>query len=234
MRSVFSTLTNKLFQHLGMDALREDTRHTREAMLACTFSRGLKTVMHKFFSEVRTRMARSISEIHEISTMISSMYKRFGVEHGLSLETPDSFSLAAYQQEIDRLEASFNTHFNMLAILTREKRSLTQQFFETVAGQVRRTFENLNRDIEHWLRSVMSPLESHVREHQTQLKRRLESIKRINETTDNLEDRISDLTQSRSLLSSQLESLLAIRNHLQASLTADGTKAENEDMAEAA
>ena len=234
VRSVFSSLTNKLFQHLGMDALREDTRRTREAMLACTFSRGLRGAMTKFFTEVRARMGYSVAEVTEISAMLATMYKRFGVEHGLTLETPDSFSLAAYQQEIDRLESSFNTHFNMLAIITREKRSLTQQFFETVAAQVRRTFENLNRDIEHWLRTIMNPLETHVREHQTQLKRRLESIKRINEATDSLEDRIADLSQSRSVLSTQLEELLVIRDRIQDCLVADGSKDEGEDLAAAA
>jgi len=234
VRSVFTTLTNKLFQHLGMDALREDTRRTREAMLACTFSRGLKGAMAKFFTEVRTRMDRSVSEITEISAMLATMYKRFGVEHGLTLETPDSFSLAAYQLEIDRLESSFNTHFNMLAIITRERRSLTQQFFETVAAQVRRTFENLNRDIEHWLRAVMTPLESHVREHQSQLKRRLESVKRINEATDNLEDRIGELGESRSLLSAQLEDLLVIRDRMQDCLDVGSSKGDPADLAQAA
>jgi hypothetical protein len=234
VRSVFSSLTNKLFQHLGMDALREDTRRTREAMLACTFSRSLKGAMAKFFTEVRARMGLSVGEITEISSMLATMYKRFGVEHGLTLETPDSFSLADYQREIDQLESSFNTHFNMRAIITREKRSLTQQFFETVAAQVRRTFENLNRDIEHWLRAVMNPLETHVREHQTQLKRRLESIKRINEATDGLEDRIADLSQSRSTLASQLAELLAIRDRMQDCLTAGGSRNEGEDLAEAA
>jgi chromosome segregation ATPase len=179
-------------------------------------------------------MGLSVGEITEISSMLATMYKRFGVEHGLTLETPDSFSLADYQREIDQLESSFNTHFNMRAIITREKRSLTQQFFETVAAQVRRTFENLNRDIEHWLRAVMNPLETHVREHQTQLKRRLESIKRINEATDGLEDRIADLSQSRSTLASQLAELLAIRDRMQDCLTAGGSRNEGEDLAEAA
>jgi hypothetical protein len=40
VRSVFSNLSNNLFGHLGLDALRDETRRTREAMLDAAFSRG--------------------------------------------------------------------------------------------------------------------------------------------------------------------------------------------------
>jgi hypothetical protein len=62
-----------------------------------------------------------------------------------------------------------------------------------VAVQVRRAFENANKDAEIWLRAIMAPMETQVREHQIQLKRRLESIKRIHQATDTLEDRIAEL-----------------------------------------
>ena len=214
VRSVFSTLTNKLFQHLGMDTLREDTRHAREAMLASSFSRGLRTAMAQFFNTVRGRLHESVADIDEISTMLGSMYKRFGVENGFSLELPQNFAIGSYEKELDRLEASFNSHFNMLAIITREKRALTQQFFETVAVQIRRTFESANRDIETWLRAAMAPLETHVRERQQQLKRRLESVKRINEATDDLEDRLAELNQSKNAIISRLADLAAIQARL--------------------
>ena len=61
--------------------------------------------------------------------------------------------------------------------------------------QARRTFEVANQDVEQWLRAVMSPLETQVREYQIQLKRRLESVKRIHEATDTLENRVDELKQ---------------------------------------
>jgi Mg2+ and Co2+ transporter CorA len=39
----------------------------------------------------------------------------------------------------------------------------------------------------------MAPMETQIREHQIRLKRRLESIKRIHQATDTLEDRIREL-----------------------------------------
>lgn len=222
VRSVFSSLTNKLFDHLGMDMVREQTRLTREAMLRANFTKGLREAMTSFFAAMRASLDNSSTEIQEISTMLSAMYKRFTVQHGLKLGAPTSFSVLRYQKELERLEEGFNTQFNtMVNFMTREKRTLTQKFFETIAVQVRRTFEVANRDIEHWLRAIMAPLETQVREYQLQLKRRLESVKRIHHATDTLQERISELTQVESSLSGQIRELIAIEGALHKALQCD-------------
>ena len=194
VRSVFSSLTNNLFGHLGLDALRQLTHETRTAMVEANFSRTLSGAMGNFFGRSRYALARSAGEIGEIRNMMEAVYKKFAVEHGLKLGTPAGFSLLRYEKELDRLEAWCNTHLNsMRSLLTTDKKNLTQKFFEEVAIQVRRAFERANRDAETWLRAIMAPMETQVREHQIQLKRRLESIKRIHQATDTLEDRIREL-----------------------------------------
>ncbi len=233
VRSVFSTLTNNLFDHLGMDALREETRRTRDAMHAAHFSKSLREAMAGYFRGVRTHLDKSIAEIDEITNMLTAMYKRFSVQHGLNLGAPKSFSVLRYQKEIDRLEQGFNAQSNtFLHLITTEKRVVTQKFFETVAVQVRRTFEIANREVEHWLRAVMAPLESQVREYQLQLKRRLESVKRIHHATDTLEDRIAELKQAESTLATQVKELQAIGDALRRALEPAAT--EQELAAEAA
>lgn len=211
VRSVFSNLTNNLLGHLGLDALRNETRRTREAMLESAFSRGLREAMEGFFVRVRANLTSSSEEVAEITRMLEAMHKRFSVEHGLTLAAPAPFSTLRYEQEIDRLEKAFNTQINTaLTLATTEKHTLTQKFFDTVAVQARRTFEVANRDVEQWLRAVMSPLETQVREYQLQLKRRLESVKRIHQATDTLEDRVSELREAESGLVQQLADLAII------------------------
>ncbi|MDT3670886.1 MAG: dynamin family protein [Aromatoleum sp.] len=221
VRSVFSNLTNNLLAHLGMDALRDETRRTREAMLESTFSKGLRAAMEGFFEHLRSNLARSSDEITEITCMLDSMYKRFSVEHGLKLTAPEAFSTLRYERELDRLEAAFNRQINTaLALVTTEKHALTQKFFETVAVEARRTFEVANRDVEHWLRAVMSPLETQVREYQLQLKRRLESVKRIHQATDTLEDRVAELEQAEAAMLAQLDELAGLEAAIRAVLGA--------------
>lgn len=210
VRTVFTDLTNKLLAHLGLDTLREETRRTRETMLESTFTKGLSEAMQAFFVHLRDNLQASAAVITEITSMLEAMYKRFSVEHGLHLTPPVSFSLQRYEQEIDRLEQAFETQINTaLTLFTTEKHALTQKFFETVALQARKTFEIANRDVEQWLRAVMAPLETQVREYQLQLKRRLDSVKRIHEATGSLEERVQELEDNQRALQAQLEELNA-------------------------
>jgi len=54
---------------------------------------------------------------------------------------------------------------------------------------------------------VMAPMEMQIREHQMQLRRRLESIRRIHHATDTLEDRVVELEQVESTLLHQLDGI---------------------------
>jgi len=208
VRSVFAQLTNKLFGHLGLDALRSLTTATRETMKEATFSKTLSDAMKNFFNVSRVNLTKSDGEISEILTMMEAIYRKFSVEHGLKLGTPVGFSLIRYQKEIARLEHWCDTHLNTaFQLITQDKGTVTHKFFEEVAIQVRRAFDHANRDAESWLKAVMAPMETQVREHQIQLKRRLESIKRIHQATDTLEDRINELLHVENSLVSQLVSL---------------------------
>ncbi|MEF8714109.1 MAG: dynamin family protein [Accumulibacter sp.] len=205
VRSVFSQLTNRLFAHLGLDALRLLSTSTRDAMVTATFSSTLTNAIDRFFTVARGNLASSRAEVAEIMTMMEAIYKKFAVEHGLKLGTPTGFSLQKYEKEIDRLDQWCQTHINsVFQLLTHEKSQLTQRFFEEVAVQVRKAFEHANRDAETWLKAIMLPLEVQIREHQIQLKRRLESIKRIHQATDTLEERIDELEHVESKLLLQL------------------------------
>ncbi|HHV47560.1 MAG TPA: GTPase [Rhodocyclaceae bacterium] len=208
VRSVFSTLTNNLFAHLGLDRLRQVTGETREAMLEASFSKNLSSAMKSFFAQTRRALADSSHEVGEILAMMEMVYKKFTVEHGLKLGSPTTFSLLRYEKEMDRLENWCDSHLgSTVSLLTHDKKNITQKFFEEVAVQVRRAFERANKDAEIWLRAIMAPMETQVREHQIQLKRRLESIKRIHQATDTLEDRIAELETVGTGLQQQIRML---------------------------
>ena len=123
---------------------------------------------------------------------------------------PPPFSVLKYLKEIDRLERAYNTHLNTLwNMVSKAKYPLMKRFFETIASRAKHAYDVANRDIEAWLKAVMAPLETQVREHHVQLRRRLESIKRIHHASDELEERIQELEQAREALESQMRALMA-------------------------
>jgi hypothetical protein len=114
-----------------------------------------------------------------------------------------------YQKEVERLERAYNTHFNTLwNMVSKAKFALMKRFFETIASRVKRVYDIANRDVDAWLKAVMSPLETQVREHHTQLRRRLESIKRIHLASDELEERIVELEQQEAAVKLQIKGLV--------------------------
>ncbi|MGB2832514.1 MAG: dynamin family protein [Methylotenera sp.] len=215
LRSIFSQHTNRLFTLLGMEALKVHVHSTRETMVAANFTKTIRGSMDNFFSELKTRLISSDAQIEEIKKMMDVMYDKFSKDHGLRKTDPPAFSTLRYQKELAKLERAykeqFNTAFNMIA---NEKMTLTSKFFETLASRVIHVFEVANRDIENWLKSVIAPMESQVREHQLQLRRRLESIKRIYKATDTLEDRIVELEAIEKSIQAQLDDLQVLRMHM--------------------
>ncbi len=215
LRSVFSQQANKLFTLLGMEALKTQVHTTRENMIAANFTKTLREAMDHFFSDLKTRLIESDTQIDEIKQMMDVMYDKFAKEHGIRKSEPPLFSTLRYQKELAKLQRAykeqFNTAFNMIA---NEKMTLTSKFFETLASRVIHVYEVANQDVESWLKAVIAPMESQVREHQLQLRRRLESIKRIYKATDTLEDRIVELESIEKSIHVQLTDLHVLQQHM--------------------
>ncbi|GHU34116.1 hypothetical protein AGMMS50256_27300 [Betaproteobacteria bacterium] len=205
VRSVFSRLTNQLFKHLGLDSLRLLTASTRQTMFEANLSSTLSDTMNRFFSESLLNLSNSEATISEIIAMVDAMQKKFVVEHGLRLSNPESFSLTRFRREIDRLQQWCDTHLNTtLHLMTHDKQQVTERFFDEVAHQVRNLFENANREAESWIKALIAPMEMQIKERQVQFKHRLESIKRILQATDTLEERLNELLHTECELLDQL------------------------------
>jgi hypothetical protein len=219
VRSVFSQLSETLFSHLGMENLRTQARRTRELMRNARFSPQLTSAMGELFAVARENLAASTVSIDEVAAMMRAMYEKFGRAYGVALEQPETLSLGAQRQQLDELERSFRRQFgSVLSLLTRDKRTLTQQFFDTIASQLRKIFDHANREADYWLRSLMAPLENQVREVQRQMKHRLESVRRIHEAAESLEERIEELQHGRAVLEARLNELEELQAGLEAAL----------------
>ena len=220
LRSVYSQQSIKLFSQIGMDVLRNEVKLAREAMTKSRFTKGMREAMNGFFSSVDGHLESAHQQIEEINRMMEAMYRKLNQEHGINLVAIPPFSVLRYRKELQRLEETYERHFNnFYTFLTTEQYTLTSRFFETLATRVVQVFEILNRDVEQWLKAIMSPMESQVREHQMQLRRRLESVKRIHKAADTLEDRIGELEQMQRDAMRQATELAALIGRIKDTLS---------------
>ncbi|HQR50008.1 MAG TPA: dynamin family protein [Methylophilaceae bacterium] len=222
LRSVFSQQANALFTNLGMEALRSDVGETRNAMVSANFTKNIRAAMDDFFFRLKERLVKSDEQVGEIKIMMDAMYQKFSQEHGLRHVTPPSFSMLRDQKGVAKLERTYREQFNTtFKMLTNEKLTLTSRFFETLASRVINIYEVANQDTENWLKAVIAPMESQVREHQLQLRRRLESIKRIYKATDTLEDRIAEMESVEQSIHRQIADLRELQHQINQALSFD-------------
>ncbi len=215
LRAVYASQVERLRAHIGTEGLNREVQETRAAMDASRFTKGLRNSMERFFANVDGNLVKASDLVKEIQTMMTAMYQKFSEEHGLSAVSPPAHSLHKFRKEMARLERIFDERFNtVFKMLTLEQHQLTARFFETLASKVVQMFEIANRETEGWLKALIAPMETQVREHQIQLKRRLESVSRIHAATETLDERILELETASATVEDQLEELARINERL--------------------
>ena len=220
-RGVFTRLSMEVFTSLGMEILKEDIVSARDAMQRSNFSIGLRQAVRVFFDRIRHHLALSGQKTEEISEMMTVMYRKFSTEHGLAVSMPMPFSLQKYRNEIELIETVYHKQFGTAAILTTPQVVLMQKFFDSIVSRVKHSFLHANRDAEAWLKVIMAPLEAQIREHKSQLKRRLQSIQRIHLATDSLEEKIEAIETLQTELQAHKDTMLQLQRALMTALAAD-------------
>jgi hypothetical protein len=206
-RSIFSQQTNVLYTHLNLKNVDNLIAATKRDMEISMTTAGLKAGMQNFFAQAEKTMEEASTQAQEIKELMEGVYQKFQEEYGLANIKPGGFSVTRYLREIKRLEQKHEQFMSGLSLVFTEQQILTRKFFESSVAKVRAIFRMAHRDADAWLKTIMSPMESQVREHQILLRRRLESIKRIHKATDTLEDRIKELDQIRENINEQGKAL---------------------------
>jgi len=202
-RSIFSQQTNVLYSHLNIKNFDKLIAQTKRDMEISMTTGGLKNCMKNFFDQARGTMEEVAKQANEIKALMEGVYVKFQQEHGLSNIKPSSFSVTRYIREMKRLESKHEKFVTGISMIMTEQKVVTKKFYDSAVAKVRAIFKMANRDADNWLKNIMSPMESQVREHQIQLRRRLESVKRIHQASDTLQDRVKELEESRKIVREQ-------------------------------
>jgi hypothetical protein len=204
LRTVFSRHSQALFSHVGLDNLKRHVRDSRDLMRASQLSTQLRDGMSNLIAAVRLDFDEGDRLVREVTTMMTAMYQSFSRDYGLTLGTPLAFSSRRYFAEIERISQLHQRQFGVISLLTINKSALTRRFFESVVARMKELYEAAVRELEGWLRALMTPVESQVKEHQAQLRRRLESVQRVMDASESLDSKLSELEESKTRIDQQL------------------------------
>ncbi|RZA31664.1 MAG: GTPase [Lysobacteraceae bacterium] len=219
-RAVFARLSTELYSTLGMDTVLEQTEAVRAAMQASRFATGMRAPVRSYFEAMRANLDASSGKVLEISAMMDSMIRKFSSEHGLSLSSPISLSLDRYRRDLDEVEALFLKQFGTATLLMTSRATLLDRFFDSIASRVRHSFRAANLDAEAWLKVIMAPLETAIRQHRDGLRQRQASIQRIHDATDSLEQKIAAFEATQGALEDTRSRLAGMADRVLARLEA--------------
>lgn len=214
LRAVYSKETTKLAQILSGDRLEKLIAVTKHNMSKCASSITLQKTVSKFFERFNYYIDSGIEQAHEIAVLSESITRDFEQDHGIANFRVRRLRLEKFKQEVARLETKHRHLMDTKTLFFREQMSITNRFYESVCQASRKIFSRALRDATNWNNNLMVPMETYVREHHTQLRRRLESVKRIHKASDTVEQRLQELNVMQGQLLEQHEQFTHYQNTL--------------------
>ncbi len=214
-RAVLQKLSDPLILNLRVSTLRAQVIATRNKMRKSQLSPTISSAVREYFANLRELLRGANAKALEVEQMVLGVQRRFAEELGWSLSPPMTFSLDTYIAELERAEQAYKSQFGAFAVLTRDRWTLMERFFETVVSKSREIFSAAERDTEAWVKSLLPPIELQVREQRAQLRKRAESISKIRDAQGSLDERIAELEEALEEAQSRLADVRRLSDRIQ-------------------
>lgn len=206
-RKVFQDQHNQLLNILSLNELDALMSQTRTSMSHTWTTVGLKNSMKGFFDVISETIRNAAGHTDKLNTMVQNFYRKFNEEHNLGNVKPKMFSINRYKRDMERLYHEAEAYRKSPVTTMTEQSFVIKKFFISMVSHARNSFFNAHSEAESWGKAAMAPLVARIKEHKDQMEKRLESLRKINESRDTLQARIAELKSSAEHLHTQLSDL---------------------------
>ncbi len=203
----FTEQHQKLLDTLSLTRLDELMTRTRKQMTGTWTTNGLKGAMKEFFDIISSTITEASQQADKVNMLLQTIYRTFNKEHGLTDVKPKLFSMGKYKRDLDRLNNEAEAYRSSAKMAATEQAFVVKKFFISMVSHARNTFFQAHQEVEAWGKAGMAPLVSRIKEHRNQMEKRLESLRKINESRDTLQARIDELEKTAAALNAQLSDL---------------------------
>ncbi|MGM0594343.1 MAG: dynamin family protein [Pseudomonadota bacterium] len=209
-KKILSEQSRKLLSMLSLTKLDKLVSKSRESMTGTWTTHGLKHAMKTFFDGI-SEMLKEVDDYSEqLNRLVTTVYHKFQSEHGLEGIEPVLYDIDKYVKEMDRLYEEAEAFRNSPVTVMTEQHYVVKKFFISLVSHARNVFFKAHRDAENWSKAVMSPLVQQIKDHKETMDKRLENLRKINESRDTLEARIAELKKNGATVRQQYEEINAI------------------------
>jgi len=224
-KKILSEQSKRLLAMLSLTELDKLVSRSREAMTGTWTTHGMKGGMKTFFDGISAMLKEVDEYSDQLNRLVTTVYHKFQAEHGLKGIEPVLYDIDKYVKEMDKLYEEAEAFRNSPVTVMTEQSFVVKKFFISLVSHARNVFFKAHREAEGWSKAVMSPLVRQIKDHKEQMDKRLENLRKINESRDTLESRMDELKKNAMLLKQQYDEVNGILKIINRPLITDAPAA---------
>ncbi|MEN8169949.1 MAG: dynamin family protein [Pseudomonadota bacterium] len=219
-KKILSDQSKQLLAMLSLSELDKLVSTSRSGMTGSWTTAGLKKGMKTFFDGVSDMLTQVDDYSEQLNRLVTTVYHKFQSEHGIQGVEPVLYTIDKYVNELRKLEDEGEAFRNSPVTAMTEQSFVVKKFFISLVSHARNIFFKAHRDAESWSKAVMSPLVKQIKDHKEQMDKRLENLRKINESRDTLDERMAELKKQAMVVKKQYEEVNSILKVLNRPLNA--------------
>lgn len=218
-RDTYDVLTRQataLLKSLSDEALEELVNRDRKYIEGAWSTAGLFKSMQGLFNHFTAQSNRIIRFADDILSLVEEAYYHFHDKAGFDKLVPPPLNMEKHGLAMHRLQQMAVEFCHHPKQILTEKHFLVPNFYNNLVAEARRIFLMTRDDSEAWLRAALAPLNAAIREHETQLNKRVDTLRKLQHNLHSVGDRSKQLEQQMIALRAEHEVLVGIRRNLDA------------------
>jgi len=212
---VLTRQANALLKSLSNEALEELINRDRKYIEGAWSTAGLFKSMQGLFNHFTAQSNRIVRFADDILSLVEEAYYHFHDKAGFDKLLPPPLNMEKHGLAMHRLQQMAVEFCHHPKQILTEKHFLVPNFYNSLVAEARRIFLMTRDDTEAWLRASLTPLNAAVKEHETQLNKRVENLRKLQHNLHSVGDRSRQIEQQMIALRAQHEVLVGIRKNLE-------------------
>jgi hypothetical protein len=192
-RRVFINQAKMLIDSFDSEKVDVIVERARREIASNMTTYGMKQNIRKLFDELRDLLQNAIEITAETSRLVKAIHKKFKDEYGFEEIEPKLFSIKPYQVELEMIFEEGEIFRASTKTAMTEQSTVIHNLYTTLIAKARDVIRQAHEDASAWGNTALTPLMQQIKDHKKQIENRLQMLRKINESTDNVAGNIAHL-----------------------------------------
>ena len=193
LRAVHLRMLREAVRALESDRLREAVANLQAALGNSWFNLRARSAFANLCSTLIGQIDKAAHQCAEIDQMLQASFRQLNTEFGFTLALPPAPDLAPFREELKLIERGYGRYFSVTRAIRMNGPAFSEQFQRMLMSKLRVIFENASTEVEAWNQAASQQIDGQFRDRKRALRRRRDTLERIQQATGELENRLAEV-----------------------------------------